>query len=167
MPDRPSYTPERVATMPTFKRILVPVDGSDASSAAVALALKVAQSGGDASELVFCHVVDAAAEYLAASQAQYIGGAQDLIQEERAAGAKLVDAAVKTAEDAGMKATAEVLEGNPAAAIVRRARDGGFDLIVTGTHGRRGVERLVLGSTVEGVLRATAVPVLAVKAPAT
>ena len=148
--------------MSLFRRILVAVDGSDPSNAAVALALRMAREG-TTSELVFCHVVDAAGDYSEASGAQMIGGAQDLIAEDKAEGAKIVDAAVKAARDAGLDAAGEVLEGNPAKTIDRRARDGGFDLIITGTHARRGIERMFLGSTAEGILRHASVPVLAVK----
>ncbi|GAC1430512.1 MAG: hypothetical protein NVSMB5_24760 [Candidatus Velthaea sp.] len=153
--------------MPIFRRILVPVDGSEPANAAVALALKVADNDGNVADLVFCHVVDIAAEYRAISEAQMIVGAQDMIEEDKVRGAKLIDAVVKTATDAGVKATGEILEGDPAETIVRRARDGGFDLIVTGTHGRDGLERLFLGSTAEHVLRHASVPVLAVKARTT
>ena len=92
-----------------------------------------------------------------------LGGAQDLIAGDKTAGAKIVAAAVKAAKDADLDAAGDVLEGNPANTIVRRARDGGFDLIGTGTHGRRGLERMFLGSTAEGILRHTSVPVLVVK----
>ena len=152
--------------MSIFHRILVPIDGSEPSNAAVALALKFAQTDGSAPELVFCHVVDVAAEYRAISEAQMILGAQDMIDEDRARGEKLVEAVLKTAQDAGIHASGEILDGDPAQTIVRRAREGGFDLIVTGTHGRDGIERMFLGSTAEDVLRHASVPVLAVKAPA-
>ena len=148
--------------MSVFRRILVPIDGSDPSNAAVALALRVARDG-TTSELVFCHVVDTVADFRAATEAQMLGAAQDLIDEDKAAGAKIVEAAVKTAKDAGLDGTGEVLDGTPAKTIVERARDGGFDLIITGTHGRRGIERMFLGSTAEAILRNASVPVLAVK----
>jgi nucleotide-binding universal stress UspA family protein len=148
--------------MSLFRRILVPVDGSDPANAAVELALRMARDG-TISDLVFCNVVDVSADYSEAASAQMLGGAQDLIAGDKAAGAKIVEAAVKAARDAGLDAAGEVLEGNPTNTIVRRARDGGFDLIITGTHGRRGIERMFLGSTAEGILRHTSLPVLTVK----
>ncbi len=57
------------------------------------------------------------------------------------------------------------LEGDPATEIVRHARDAGVDLIVMGTHGRTGVERLLLGSVAEKVLRDAPCSVLVVKLP--
>jgi nucleotide-binding universal stress UspA family protein len=57
------------------------------------------------------------------------------------------------------------LEGDPAGEIVRYGRDAGIDLIVIGTHGRTGVERLLMGSVAEQVMRAAACSVLVVKLP--
>lgn len=58
-----------------------------------------------------------------------------------------------------------LLQGDPAEEIVRYGRDAGMDLIVMGTHGRTGVERLVLGSVAEKVLRDASCSVLVVKLP--
>lgn len=149
--------------MSIFHRILVPIDGSEPSDAAVALARKIAHADEGASELVFCHVIDVAADYRAVSEAQISVGAQDMVDEDRARGTMLIASAVNAATEAGLKATGEILEGAPAATIVQRAREGDFDLILTGTHGRHGIERLFLGSTAEDVLRHASVPVLAVK----
>jgi nucleotide-binding universal stress UspA family protein len=58
-----------------------------------------------------------------------------------------------------------LLEGDPAAEIVRYGRDAGMDLIVMGTHGRTGLERLLMGSVAEKVLRDASCSVLVVKLP--
>ena len=57
------------------------------------------------------------------------------------------------------------LEGDPAEEIVRYSRDAGMDLIVMGTHGRTGLERLLMGSVAERVLRDAPCSVLVVKLP--
>jgi nucleotide-binding universal stress UspA family protein len=57
------------------------------------------------------------------------------------------------------------LEGDPAGEIVRYARDAAVDLVVMGTHGRTGVERLLMGSVAEQVLRDAPCSVLVVKLP--
>ena len=67
--------------------------------------------------------------------------------------------------DPGIPVTHVLLEGDPAGEIVRYGRDVGIDLIVMGTHGRTGVERLVLGSVAEKVLRDASCSVLVVKLP--
>ena len=67
--------------------------------------------------------------------------------------------------DTRIPVTHVLLEGDPATEIVRYGRDAGIDLIVMGTHGRTGVERLVLGSVAEKVLRDASCSVLVVKLP--
>ena len=67
--------------------------------------------------------------------------------------------------DARIAVTHVLLEGDPASEIVRYGRDASVDLIVMGTHGRTGVERLVLGSVAEKVLRDAPCSVLVVKLP--
>lgn len=57
------------------------------------------------------------------------------------------------------------LEGDPASEIVRYAADAGIDVIVIGTHGRTGVDRLVMGSVAEKVMREAPCSVLVVKLP--
>ena len=57
------------------------------------------------------------------------------------------------------------LEGDPATEIVRYGRDAGMDLIVMGTHGRTGLERMLLGSVAEQTLRGAPCSVLVVKLP--
>lgn len=58
-----------------------------------------------------------------------------------------------------------LVEGDPATEIVKYARDAGIDLVVMGTHGRSGVERLLMGSVAEKVMRDAACSVLVVKLP--
>lgn len=148
--------------MSAFQRILVAVDGSDPSQAAVALAVRVARYAA-ASELIFCFVVDIQDEYRATSVLEMRVSVDDLTNEDRRQGQIHLDAAERVAAAEGVIASSEILEGNPGEAIAKRAHDGRFDLIVTGTHGRKGVQRLLLGSTAEGILRRASAPVLAVK----
>jgi nucleotide-binding universal stress UspA family protein len=67
--------------------------------------------------------------------------------------------------DAGIKMQHVLLEGDPAEQIVRHAAESGADLIVMGTQGRTGVDRLLLGSVAEKVLRDATCSVLVVKMP--
>jgi len=64
-----------------------------------------------------------------------------------------------------VRAERRFVEGDPATEIVRVAHDEKADLIVLGTHGRSGLERLLMGSVAEHVLRAASCPVLTVKSP--
>jgi len=65
----------------------------------------------------------------------------------------------------GGEVRGEVANGSPASEIVRLAREGSFDLVVVGTHGRTGLRRLVLGSVAERVVREAHCPVLVVRPP--
>ena len=67
--------------------------------------------------------------------------------------------------DVHIPVTHILLEGDPAGEIVRYGRDAGIDVIVMGTHGRTGVERLLMGSVAERVLRDAPCSVLVVKLP--
>ena len=67
--------------------------------------------------------------------------------------------------DPGIVVRHVLLQGDPASEIVRFGRDAGVDLIVMGTHGRTGLDRLLLGSVAEKVLRDAACSVLVVKLP--
>ena len=67
--------------------------------------------------------------------------------------------------DPGIPVNHVFLEGDPAAEIVRYAADAGIDLIVMGTHGRTGLERLLMGSVAEKVMRDAPCSVLVVKLP--
>ena len=67
--------------------------------------------------------------------------------------------------DPGIAVRHVLLEGDPAAEIVRFGRDAGVDVIVMGTHGRTGLERLLLGSVAERVLRDASCSVMVVKLP--
>jgi nucleotide-binding universal stress UspA family protein len=64
--------------------------------------------------------------------------------------------------DAGVPVDTAVVEGKPSREIVRYAEGEGCDLVVMGTHGRGGIDRLLLGSVAESVIRASSIPVTAV-----
>ena len=67
--------------------------------------------------------------------------------------------------NAGIPVRHILLEGDPAAEIVSYARENGVDVIVMGTHGRTGLERLLMGSVAEKVMREAPCSVLVVKLP--
>jgi uncharacterized protein len=84
--------------------------------------------------------------------------------ELRAEAAQAVDRVVTHMRAEGTAAEGRVLQGEPASAITGVAREAGADLIVTGSHGRTGLERVLIGSTSERILNATECAVLVVKA---
>ncbi len=150
-----------------YKRILVPIDGSPTSNLGLNEAIKLAKDQG--AKLRLFHSVD---EYVAVSNPDGMGfsNTEGLIECLRQGGKKIIEKAEALAKRNGLTPESVMREsfGGPAATlIVQQAKKWKADLIVLGTHGRRGVRRLVMGSDAEQVLRTTPVPVLLVRSKTT
>jgi nucleotide-binding universal stress UspA family protein len=151
-----------------YQRILAAVDGSPESRLALDQAIMLAKAGGGQLRLV-C-VVD---EY-SFDEREWVtpSSHRTNVEEKRAAARRIVDEARQLARDASVEASSDVLElGWPritvSAAIRAAAVAWPADLVVLGTHGRKGWDRIVLGSVAEGVARINEAPVLLVRAPVT
>ena len=147
--------------MNAYKRILAAVDGSAASNKGLREALRLAKREG--ARLVILNVVNDFIAFTAVDGPAPV----DLVPMLREGGKRILARARATAEKAKVRPTIVMREivGGPAAdAIVREARKQRADLIVLGTHGRRGLRRLVMGSDAEQVVRTSRVPVLLVRA---
>lgn len=144
-----------------YQKILVAVDGSATSLRGLDEAMRVAKATGGRLRLV--HVLNTLIlESEIASTAYY----QALAESIRDSGAKILEHAAMVVHDAGMPFEQKMIEkvgAHAADEIIAQAKDWGADLIVLGTHGRRGVTRLVMGSDAERVLRQSPVPVLMVR----
>jgi len=134
-----------------YKRILVPVDLDSCSEYAVAHGVELAGVCGGS--ITFLHV--------RALRTPEAG------REEAASGAarveQLMSKALEHARQRGVEASSRLLEGSPVEAILMMESE--FDLIIMGTHGRHGADRLVLGSVSEGVLRRSDKPHLLLRCP--
>ena len=141
-----------------YKNILVPVDGSSTSLNALREAVKLATEQKATLRLV--HFVNELPYPV--SGEMYVD--LDLLQRaSREAGQAVLDKAVQIAREAGLPAETQLFDSHgmhPAQLILEAARDWPADIIVIGTHGRRGLEHLLLGSVAEGVLRGATTPVL-------
>jgi nucleotide-binding universal stress UspA family protein len=150
--------------MGAYRKILVAVDGSTASAKGLREALRLAKAEG--ARLFILHVVDEYPAFAALDGMMAGAPGADLVPALREGGKRVLARAKTTAGKAGVPAKAilrEMLSGPAAYPIVREAKKLGADLIVLGTHGRRGVRRLVLGSDAEQVVRTASVPVLLVR----
>ncbi len=141
-----------------YRRILVPTDGSDGARAAFDHAVTLASQSG--AEL---HVVNAVDPTLVPPEV----GAGDLVDALQQSGQALVETLRERGEAAGLTVETAVLTGDPPEAIRRYAEDHGVDLVVMGTHGRTGLDRWLLGSVAERVIRTSPAPVLTVRQPET
>jgi nucleotide-binding universal stress UspA family protein len=147
--------------MNAYRKILVAVDGSAASAKGLREAIRLAKS--ENARLFILHVVD---EFQAFVPLDAMPAGVDLLPMLKEGGQKVLDRAKRVADAARVKSTPllrEMLSGPAAGPIVREARKLRADLIVLGTHGRRGVRRMVLGSDAEQVVRLASVPVLLVR----
>lgn len=146
-----------------YQRILVPVDGSDTANKALVAALQMARESGGRVRLV--HVIDALAYLTGYEQNGAYSG--ELIAALRGAGLKVLDDALAIAQAAGVEADSELRDGlgERLGDTVSQAADAWkADLVVVGTHGRRGLGRLLLGSGAEQILRMARTPVLVIRA---
>lgn len=140
-----------------YKHILIAVDGSETSRSALNDGLELAREQG--AKVLLLHVY----EPIVSSSTH---GLVDLTQAIRDEGETVAAAALEAARKAGVEARSRVLDAagrRVASVIVEEAKAAGVDLIVLGTHGRRGLEHLVLGSVAEGVARRAGVPVLLIR----
>ncbi len=145
-----------------YKRILVPVDGSETSNKALVAALQMARDSGGRVRLI--HVVEELA-YLSGYE-QYGGYSGELIAVMRETGNKVLNDAMAIAQAAGVEADNLLFDnfGERLAEVVAdAAKQWNADLVVVGTHGRRGVGRMLLGSGAEQILRLATVPVLVIR----
>ncbi len=147
-----------------YKRILVPIDGSATSELGLQEAMRLAQLTDASLRLV--HVIDDLSFALTVDAYGYYAG--ELLDSLKKSGLEILDNALKTVRAAGIQADTvlhENLRKTVQEHVVDEARSWKADLIVIGTHGRRGVRRMILGSSAEGILRTSPVPVLLVRTP--
>lgn len=143
--------------MSPFKKILVATDFSQHAVAALRIATQLASADDDA--LCVVHVLDLLPYSLPDGIPIYDANMIGQLREDAAR-------RMSTARTEVLKnvrhAETKILEGQPSREIVRIAKEWGADLIVMGTHGRRGFAHLFLGSVAERVVRTAPCPVLTV-----
>jgi nucleotide-binding universal stress UspA family protein len=136
----------------TFSRILAPTDGSDPSNRGVDRAIELAARFGATVHVLY-----------AVDQANRAGDWDIVVERQEAEGESSLDAAADQAEAAGVAVQRHLRRGTPAEEILGFAAEADIDLIVMGTHGRNGIDRIRhAGSTTERVIRGASIPVLAV-----
>lgn len=145
-----------------YTRILVPVDGSTTSMAGLKEALRLAKN--QHARVCMLHVVDETIVFNTPEGGINVG---PILEDMKRGGKRLLEKAQKFALARGVKPESSLRESvgaRVADAITGQAKRWRADLIVMGTHGRRGVNRMVMGSDAELVVRNVSVPVLLVHA---
>jgi len=133
-----------------YSDILVPTDGSQGAKAALEHGIAVA-SKWDAI-LHTLYVVDAR-----------LARSGPLLETLREEGRKAVRDVEVTGTKAGLTVVTEIVEGNPHEEILDYVTEHGIDMVIMGTHGRTGLDRVVMGSVAERMVRRSPVPVLTVR----
>jgi nucleotide-binding universal stress UspA family protein len=147
-----------------YERIMVCVDGSPTANKALVAALQLATESGGRAQLRLVHVVDEAAFALGLDQTG--GYSAELYKAMQDQGTKVIGDAMAIVQAAGVKADHVLFDTfgqRLGDTVAKAARDWPADLVVVGTHGRRGVAHLFLGSGAEQVIRLAPVPVLVVR----
>jgi nucleotide-binding universal stress UspA family protein len=144
-----------------YKQILCPVDGSLTSDCGMTEAIDLAKDQN--AKLRFLHVIDTYFPILDVNGDLNVVYITDILRNN---GKKVLKKAEESAYKAGVMADSkmvEVIGGRISKYVLSQAEEWPADLIVMGTHGLRGIERLVMGSDAETVVRTSPVPVLLVR----
>ncbi len=143
-----------------YQRILVPVDGSETSRAALQEAIKLAKQLGARLKLV--HVIENTRVF----DAEGMVDQSTLLDIATRSGEQVLSRAREVAQKEGIEAETTLLEAGGDRnenVIVAEAKQWLAELIVIGTHGRSGISRLLFGSVAEGVVRGATMPVLLIR----
>jgi len=135
-----------------YKKILIPTDNSKVSIEAARHGLEIAKLMN--SKVYVIYVVDIM-PFIGLPTEGFWETMREVLEEEGKEAFRKIE---KMAEEVGVEVTTEILEGSPAEEIVRYAEKKGIDLIVMGTSGKSGIDRLLLGSVAEKVSRKAQCP---------
>ena len=148
-----------------YQSILVPIDGSPTSSRGLSEAVRLGQL--TRARLRLIHVVDEFSFALGASEGLTMTG--DILSLLREAGAAILTQGAASVKAAGLEVDTVLKDsfaGRVCDLVVAEAAAWPADLIVLGTHGRRGVGRLFMGSDAENIVRSAQTPVLLLRSDA-
>jgi nucleotide-binding universal stress UspA family protein len=141
----------------TIKKILVPTDGSDYSIRAAEYGIGIAKV--HQAQITVVNVLDEVVIEKFSKMTERENVERDLKND----GQRYVNYISALAQKEGVEATFFIVKGRPFEQIVHLANDLNIDLIVMGTYGRRGVERILIGSVAERVIEYSRCPVLVIK----
>lgn len=144
--------------MPQFERILCPIDFSETSEHALRYAIDLASRLGADVRLVHAYQLPTYALPDGALLAR-----PDFVEELTTELQKQLDQLIRRYSDHGVALEGTIVEGLAFQEINRIAEEEKADMIIMGTHGRTGIEHLLLGSVAERVVRTAKIPVLTVR----
>ena len=146
-----------------FKRIIVPVDGSQTANKALTVALQMARDSGGCLRII--HVIEGSAYTSGAVQTESFPS--DMMDSIRHAAGQILEEALSLSQPFGIEVDTKLFDtfdGRMADVVSDAATEWQADLIVVGTHGRRGIGRILMGSGADQILRQAPIPVLVIRA---
>ena len=147
-----------------YRRILVAVDGSQTSNKALAAAIEMAGYSGGRSVVRLIHVLDELAYFVGLDP--YQGQTYSAVHIMRQAGEKILAEGLTICESGGVRADTVLIDelgAHLAESVAQNAMEWDANLVVVGTHGRKGVGRMLMGSGAEQIIRLAPCPVLVVR----
>jgi nucleotide-binding universal stress UspA family protein len=147
-----------------YKNILIATDGSEFANAAVTHGLELAKSVGASATLVTITELWSALEMAQKAKVGSVHPTEDYEATATETAKKILEGAEKIAIDHGVICeTIHIKDKHPAEGIIETAQSKGSDLIVMASHGRRGIQKILLGSVANEVLTHSKIPVLIIK----
>ncbi|MDD3245614.1 MAG: universal stress protein [Methanosarcina sp.] len=141
-----------------FKKILIPTDGSENAKKAVAYGINIARATG--AEVCALYVVSTENAGTARTVMGWAGAFEEYLANQGGVATAYVE---KLGKEAGVKVEPMYLKGSPAEKILEYAEESNIDLIVMGTQGLTGIQRFLIGSVAENVLRHSKIPVMIIR----
>ncbi|WP_440955401.1 universal stress protein [Methanosarcina sp. Mfa9] len=142
---------------PTFKKIMVATDGSECSKKAVSAGIELARLSGGVVYAVYVVSTD----YFSSMAVD--AGWESMYEFLKKEGKETLEYVAVACKEAGVPVEPVMLEGHPAPELIDFAEDTSMDLIVMGTTGRAGLNRILLGSVAGHVVRHCKVPVMVIR----
>lgn len=147
-----------------YRRILVAIDGSNTSNKALAAAVEMAGYSGGRSVIRLIHVLDEMAYFTGLDP--YAGQTYSAVHAMRQAGEKILAEGLSICLSAGIDADTVLVDelgARLADSVANTARGWDASLVVVGTHGRKGIGRMLMGSGAEQIIRLSTCPVLVIR----
>ncbi len=145
-----------------YKKILVPLDGSELAEKVLPHAVALAKDSR--AEVTLLTVVQLSLGFTAAKLEAVPEAAAERKAALRAEAVTYLEKIQRDLKEQGIPARSVALDGDVAAQIIAYAEQQGFDLVAMATHGRSGLDRFVMGSIAEKVVRHTTKPILLIRA---
>ncbi|MCS7068410.1 MAG: universal stress protein [Meiothermus sp.] len=145
-----------------FKKILIPTDGSEFGQDALEQGLDLAKMSGG--EVTILYAIENPYEPFKSYATQPPEYFEQLMNDHKATAQKVLSRICAKAQSKGVRTRTVIVEEHPVPAILEAAQD--HDLVVMATHGRKGIDRVMMGSVTDKVLHNCSTPVLVVRGAA-